>query len=156
MFVQNDIYGNLFDKASELLPGTTKLAANYIGSDLAGLVSKHGEEGLKNITVPGFVAVISAVSSGAASSRGAKDALAEVFAKGGKLEEVIKSYAQQSDEGALKAIAEKIVAANPSVAADFKSGKEVALQFLVGQGMKESKGSANPSQLREAIKQAIL
>ncbi len=156
MFVQQDAYANLFDKVSELVPSATKLAANYIGSDLAGLVSKYGEEGLKNITVSGFVAVITAASNGTVSSRGAKDAIAEVFTKGGKLEEVVQNYTQQSDVSALKAIAEKVVADNPTVAADFKSGKEAALQFLVGQGMKESKGSANPASLREALKQAIL
>lgn len=63
--------------------------------------------------------------------------------------------AEVGDATALPSIAKKVVEAHPTVVADFKAGKEAALQFLVGQGMKESKGSANPAQLREAIKQAI-
>jgi Asp-tRNA(Asn)/Glu-tRNA(Gln) amidotransferase B subunit len=43
----------------------------------------------------------------------------------------------------------KIIAAHPQSVADYKAGKAAALQFLVGQGMKESKGSANPVILRE-------
>jgi Asp-tRNA(Asn)/Glu-tRNA(Gln) amidotransferase B subunit len=52
----------------------------------------------------------------------------------------------------LAEIAAKVVESNPQVVADYKAGKEAAMQFLVGQGMKESRGAANPAQLREEIK----
>lgn len=59
--------------------------------------------------------------------------------------------ASVADASELDAIAKKVIDANPTVVADFKSGKEAAMQFLVGQGMKESKGSANPATLKEAL-----
>ena len=69
--------------------------------------------------------------------------------------EVSKKYLQQSDEGALAVIVEKVLRDNPTVAADYKAGKEAALQFLVGQGMKLSRGSANPGILAELVKKAL-
>lgn len=144
MFVQDDRFGTLFDA----VVGDKALAANYIGSDLTGLVAKSGDAGLSNITSAGLSAMLLAIQDNKLSSRGAKDALADVFANGGDLQETIKKYEQQSDEGALTAMAQKVLDANPSVAADYKAGKAAALQFLLGQGMKESKGSANPEALK--------
>ena len=62
---------------------------------------------------------------------------------------------QQNDEGALGQIIDKILSENAAVVAEYKAGKEQALQFLVGQGMKESRGSANPSKLKELIQANI-
>lgn len=151
MFVQDEGLAKLFDAVQ----GDKALAANYIGSDLAGLVAKNGDAGLLNITPEGLGAMLEALAAGKLSSRGAKDALAEVFSQGGNLVEAITKYEQQSDEGALKQIAEKVIEANPAVVADYRGGKTAVLQFLVGQGMKESRGSANPESLR-AIFTALL
>ena len=49
-----------------------------------------------------------------------------------------------SDEGALQAICERVLAAHPDQVASIRAGKKGILGFLVGQVMKESKGSANP------------
>lgn len=156
MFVANERFGSIFEKAAEVAPTQKKLLANYIGSDLAGLVAKEGEAGLSHINPQGLASLIEAVAKGAISSRGVKETLAEVFKNGGDIMEVSKKYAQQSDEGALSAIVEKVIAANPAVVADYKAGKEAALQFLVGQGMKESRGSANPTILAELVKKALI
>ncbi len=58
-------------------------------------------------------------------------------------------------DDALGGIVEKVVAANPNVVADYRGGKQSALQFLVGQGMKESQGSANPAVLAKLFKAAL-
>jgi aspartyl-tRNA(Asn)/glutamyl-tRNA(Gln) amidotransferase subunit B len=154
MFLSDERFGNLFEETAKLQPAAKKLIANYIGTDIAGL-AKTREEGLGHITPHGLGILILGVSEGSISSRGAKDAIAEVFSNGGDLAEVSKKYLQQSDEGALAAIAQKVIEANPAVAAEYKAGKEAAMQFLVGQGMKESKGSANPAALRTAIQKNL-
>ncbi|HVV39413.1 MAG TPA: Asp-tRNA(Asn)/Glu-tRNA(Gln) amidotransferase subunit GatB [Candidatus Paceibacterota bacterium] len=156
MFVSDLRYAGLFEGASRAAPEAKKLLSNYLGSDIVGLESKFGSEGLLNITVEGLSAIVAASMRGEISSRGVKESLAEVYEKGGDLVQVSKKYAQQSDAGALTEIAKKVIDANPSVAADYKAGKEAAMQFLVGQGMKESKGSANPAALREALQKALL
>jgi aspartyl-tRNA(Asn)/glutamyl-tRNA(Gln) amidotransferase subunit B len=155
MFVSNMQLGNLFDETLALVPAAAKVVANYIGSDVAGLISKLGEDGLHNITPAGLASVVTSLQKNELSSRGAKDAIIEVFTKGGNLEEIYKNYLQQSDEGAITAIAQKVIDANPTVAADYKGGKEASMQFLVGQGMKESKGSANPGVLKQKFTELL-
>jgi aspartyl-tRNA(Asn)/glutamyl-tRNA(Gln) amidotransferase subunit B len=59
---------------------------------------------------------------------------------------------QVSDEGALNAIVETVLQANPKSIEEFKAGKDKALNALVGQAMKASKGQANPGQLTALIK----
>jgi aspartyl-tRNA(Asn)/glutamyl-tRNA(Gln) amidotransferase subunit B len=155
MFVSNMQLGNLFDETLALVPAAANVVANYIGSDVAGLISKLGEDGLHNITPAGLASVVTSLQKNELSSRGAKDAIIEVFTKGGNLEEIYKNYLQQSDEGAITAIAQKVIDANPTVAADYKGGKEASMQFLVGQGMKESKGSANPGVLKQKFTELL-
>jgi aspartyl-tRNA(Asn)/glutamyl-tRNA(Gln) amidotransferase subunit B len=149
MFISDEKFRDLFERTAELQPGAKKLIANYIGSDIAGLVSKEGDAGLSHITPEGLAGLLVDFVGGKLSSRGVKDSITEVFMKGGDLEEVSKQYLQQSDSNVLKAAAQKVIDAYPQVVADYKGGKEAALQFLVGQGMKETKGSANPAVLRE-------
>jgi aspartyl-tRNA(Asn)/glutamyl-tRNA(Gln) amidotransferase subunit B len=63
---------------------------------------------------------------------------------------------QQSDESALKVIVDQVIEQNENVVAEYKAGKEASLQFLVGQGMKISKGSANPGLLAKLLKEKLL
>ncbi len=142
MFVEQQEAGWLFDTATKDLKAGDRaivLTANYVANDLAGKW---------NSIEPAALAVLMQfVVEGKVSSRGAKDALAEAV-KGGDLIMIAEKYLQQSDEGALKAVAQKVIEANPTVVADYKAGKAAALQYLLGQGMKESKGSANPESLK--------
>ena len=62
---------------------------------------------------------------------------------------------QENDETALRKIVEEIVEGNQGIVEHYKAGKENALQFLVGQGMKATKGAANPSMLASLFKEAI-
>ena len=62
-----------------------------------------------------------------------------------------KGLVQISDEGAIKEVVDKIIAANPQSVEDYKNGKDRALGFLVGQCMKEMKGKGNPQILNKLI-----
>jgi len=131
-----------------------RLASNYILSDLRGYSTDLNMPGsIENINPETFVMLMQMIKTSNVSSRGAKEILAEMYKSGGNPETIAKEkdLLQQSDEGALKTIAQKIIDANPKVVADYRAGKQAALQFLIGQGMKESKGSANPEALREEM-----
>ncbi|KKW35719.1 MAG: Aspartyl/glutamyl-tRNA(Asn/Gln) amidotransferase subunit B [Candidatus Adlerbacteria bacterium GW2011_GWA1_54_10] len=150
MFVRDSVYGDFFDEICKGLSSEgISLAANYIANDLAGQ-GKTADSG-------NFRKLITMVLEGRLSSRGAKDTLALMFADGRDPEVLAKEkgLVQQSDESALATIAQKVIAGYPDVAKDYKAGKEVALQFLIGKGMMESKGSANPQALREAIQKIL-
>jgi aspartyl-tRNA(Asn)/glutamyl-tRNA(Gln) amidotransferase subunit B len=156
LFVQDITLGTFFErvvlgKDADFI----KLSANYITSDLMSLM-RSGVEG-KVPEAEEFRALMDMVLSGKLSSRGAKDTLAVMYAEGGNPEEIAKSRGlmQESDEGKLKEIVEKVIFANPAAVAEYRSGKEASLQFLIGQGMKEAKGSANPQVLKELFFAAL-
>ncbi|MDF2876314.1 MAG: gatB, partial [Sporomusa sp.] len=58
-------------------------------------------------------------------------------------------------EGAIVAIVDGVIAANPQSVTDFKAGKEKAIGFLVGQVMKQSKGRANPELVNKLLKDRL-
>lgn len=66
-----------------------------------------------------------------------------------------KGLSMVSDEGVLKATIERIIAENPASVNDYKSGKEKALGFLVGQTMKEMKGKADPGAINKILKELL-
>ncbi len=83
--------------------------------------------------------------------RAAYDLFPELFAQGGEPLALAKAKGvlQISDAGAIEAMAEEIVAANPAQAEQFRGGQEKLLSFFVGQLMKRSKGAANPQLANE-------
>jgi aspartyl-tRNA(Asn)/glutamyl-tRNA(Gln) amidotransferase subunit B len=62
-----------------------------------------------------------------------------------------KGLKQVSDTGAIEAFCDEVITANPNSVADYKAGKEAALNFLKGQVMKLSKGKANPAVAGEIL-----
>ena len=60
-----------------------------------------------------------------------------------------------NDEGALRTLAEEVIAKNPKAVEDFKGGKEKALGALVGQIMKAMKGKANPGMVNELLREML-
>jgi aspartyl-tRNA(Asn)/glutamyl-tRNA(Gln) amidotransferase subunit B len=59
---------------------------------------------------------------------------------------------QMNDSGALEAIVDTVIAANAKNVAEFKAGNDKALNALVGQIMKASKGKANPQQVNDLLR----
>ena len=130
------------------------LASNYITSDLAGLMKNNPDVPVhKNILVKDFAVLMQMAGEKKISSRGAKDILTEMFLSGGEPEKIAteKNLLQKSNESELLQIVQKIITDNPKVVEDYKAGKVASLQFLVGQGMKASKGSANPEVLKKIL-----
>ena len=104
-----------------------------------------------------FAKLVGLAGKGEISSRGAKDVLKIMFKEGGDPEEIIKEkgLTQTSDDSFIKNIVEEVVKNNPTAIEEYKNGKENALQFLAGQGMKLSKGKANPSVLKKILKEKL-
>lgn len=138
-----------FDLGLETAKNYLQAAANYLTSDLLGLVADT-----EDYTLPpaeAYSDLIKMVVDHEVSSRAAKDILALMIKEGGEPRKIAKdkNLFQVHDEGAILAIVDKIISANPSVFEEFKGGKEKSLMFLIGQAMKESQGSANPEILKK-------
>jgi aspartyl-tRNA(Asn)/glutamyl-tRNA(Gln) amidotransferase subunit B len=133
-----------------------KLASNYVTSDLLSLMKAEGK-GFGQIVPDTFVGLIRMVKAGEVSSRGAKDTLAIMYKEGGIAKLVAEKHGliQKSDAGAIELIVKEVIAANAAVVEEYKGGKAASLQFLIGQGMKASKGSANPTVLAELFKKHL-
>lgn len=133
-----------------------RLLGNYLTTDLLPKIP-DGNMLITALNPQRFVELLRMVQNGSITSRVAKDLIAEVVIEGQDPEKIIaeRGLAQNSSDDALKAIVDQVLSENPSVVGDFKTGKEAALQFLVGQGMRISKGSANPKVLAELLRKGI-
>ncbi|MCX6758024.1 MAG: Asp-tRNA(Asn)/Glu-tRNA(Gln) amidotransferase subunit GatB [Candidatus Nomurabacteria bacterium] len=128
-----------------------KVASNYITTDFIGLRKNNPE--IKKPSAFNFAELITLIFENKISSRAGKDILAMmVIEDAGPLKIATeKDLLQKNDTGALTEIAQKIITGNEKVVADYKGGKEVALMSLVGQIMKETKGSANPQVAKQLL-----
>jgi aspartyl-tRNA(Asn)/glutamyl-tRNA(Gln) amidotransferase subunit B len=148
-YISNPSLFDLFERASFLVnKEELQLLSNYIVTDIASL----GNAGLK-VTSESLAAVVKMIVSGELSSRGAKDTIQILAEEGGDPKTIAESrdMIQKSDESELVDVVKKILVDNSKVVEEYRSGKTSALQFLVGQGMKETKGAANPNILKELI-----
>ena len=162
IFVQDISAGKFFESVvsyfADKLKEIISLASNYITSDIAGLLkeSKKTFSDMK-INPEMFAKLIAMADKEEISSRATKDVLKIMFEEGGDPEKIVKEkgLAQTSDDSFIKNIVEDVVKNNPAVVEEYKNGKENALQFLVGQGMKLSKGKANPAVLQKMLKEKL-
>jgi aspartyl-tRNA(Asn)/glutamyl-tRNA(Gln) amidotransferase subunit B len=87
----------------------------------------------------------------------AKSVLEEMFQTGKTADEIIKErgLSQISDTQELEKIIAGVINSNIQPVADYRSGKETALKFLVGQVMKATRGRANPQLVNEVLKRKL-
>jgi aspartyl-tRNA(Asn)/glutamyl-tRNA(Gln) amidotransferase subunit B len=150
--------------SSELFEETVALgapadkAANWVTQDVAGLVNKRGGDTAgSKITARHLADLIGLLEADTISGQGAKQALEEVADTGDEIAVIVerRGLTQVSDTGALGAIADEVIAENEDAVAQFTSGKEGVIGFLVGQVMKKSKGSANPKLAQELLRERL-
>lgn len=148
--------GAFFDAVHQALNEDTQrtlLAANYLISDVGGWYAKSEKAEYEGLRPEAFAELIVLASSGDLSSRGTKDVLALLLSEGGSPKAIAETHGlmQVSDDGALGAFVDAVIAEQEAAVAEFKAGKESALQYLVGMAMKASKGSGNPTRLKELL-----
>lgn len=156
-YITDQELGSWFEKVSTILNDKDKIktASNYITSDYLGLKKTNLE--IKLPDDKNFAELINMISSGKISSRVAKDILAMIVIEDNSPIAIAeaKDLLQKNDEGSLKEIVQKIIDNNPSIAETYRGGKENAIMSLVGQVMKETKGSANPELVLKLLKELL-
>ncbi|MBM7621967.1 aspartyl-tRNA(Asn)/glutamyl-tRNA(Gln) amidotransferase subunit B [Bacillus tianshenii] len=135
-----------------------KLASNWLMGEVSAYLNSEGKE-LEDValTPAGLAGMIKLLEKGTISSKIAKKVFKELIEKGGDAEQIVKDQGlvQISDEGTLRKIVGETLDANPQSIEDFKSGKERAIGFLVGQIMKATKGQANPPMVNKLLLEEI-
>ncbi len=136
-----------------------KQAANWIMGDLSARLNR---EDLDIDAAPvnpeqlgGLIARIADQTISNAIGKKVFDALWQ--GQGKSADEIIEAQGlkQITDTGAIEALVDEVIAANPGNVAEFKAGKEKALNALVGQIMKAAKGKANPQQVNDLLRQKL-
>ena len=152
--------------AVALFEGTVALgakpaaAANWITQDLAGLRNEAvAADAAGEPTVgPRHIAdLVALVADGTLSGAGAKRALEEAFQTGKTIGAIVEARGlrQVSDAGELGTVVDRVIAENEEAAEKFRAGNESVMGFLVGQMMKASGGSANPTLAQELLRERL-
>lgn len=135
-----------------------KAVANWLMGDVAKHLNTSGLE-IKDCPVSPekLAGLLKLLDKGTISGKIAKTVFEEMWSSGKEAETVVKEkgLVQISDEGAIVAIVDTVIAANPKSIEDYKAGKEKALGFLVGQIMKQTKGRANPEMVNKLLKERM-
>jgi aspartyl-tRNA(Asn)/glutamyl-tRNA(Gln) amidotransferase subunit B len=142
-----------------LPPGQAKLAANWINGDVAAAVNAAaGSIATCPVDAARLAGLLVRVADGTINQKAAKEVFAALWSgEGATADAVIESRGlrQISDAGALVAIVEAVLAANPKSVEEFRAGKEKAFNALVGQVMKQSRGKANPQQVNDILREKL-
>ncbi len=143
-------------KAGKTLKVDAKLAANWIMGDLASHLNQSGLEIAQSKVSAGQLAgVIARVVDGTISNKIAREVFGAIWAGEFDAADAVidaRGLKQIQDTGLIEGFVNEVIAANPKMVEEFKSGKEKAMNALVGQVMKKSQGKANPQQVSDLIK----
>ena len=146
-----------------------KLASNWVMGEISRRLNTS-DSGFDHIPVSAtqLGAVILRIHDNTISNNAAKDVFDALWSdaatsstdKADSLQQVdavidAKGLKQMNDSGALEAIIDEVLAANPDNVAQYRAGKDKAFNALVGQAMKASKGKANPAQVNEMLKKKL-
>ena len=159
---------------AELITGTKKMAdlfeatcaicnkpkkvSNWLMVETMRLLNENGQEPADIKFSPENLAkLIELADAGTINSSVAKEVFERVFAEDVDPEKYVEDHGLKTvnDEGALRTLAEEVIAKNPKAVEDFKGGKEKALGALVGQIMKAMKGKANPGMVNELLREML-
>ena len=124
-----------------------KIASNLLLGDISAYLNKN-EKAITNTTLTKerMVELVNKISDNTLTSKNLKDILDKVLEEDKSISEIIKESGIENitDDTALREIIKKIVSENSESVTDYKNGHDRAIKFLMGQVMKETKGSANP------------
>ena len=136
-----------------------KQAANWIMGDLSARLNREGLDidaaPVSSEQLGGLIARIADQTISNAIGKKVFDALWQ--GQGKNADEIIEAQGlkQITDTGAIETLVDEVIAANPGNVAEYKAGKEKALNALVGQIMKAAKGKANPQQVNDLLRKKL-
>ena len=139
-------------------PGKAKTVSNWLLGDFSRLLHATNTE-IENVKMsPKHLAeMLGLVDNGTISGPAAKAVFEEMFRTGKRAGEIIaeKKLSQISNADEIREVVKQVMANNSGAVADYTSGKQQALTFIIGQVMKAIRGRANPDVVREIIIQEL-
>ena len=151
-----------FDQTVAALSDATNAreAANWITGDLFAQINKdpaHPDLEDQPIQPKHIAELVGLIVGGDISRSQARTVFESMYESGDDPATIVKAkgLTQISGADALTPIIEQVISDNPDAVNDYRSGKEAALKYLVGQVMRHSRGQANPAQASELLVAAL-
>ena len=148
---------DIFEEAISL-GAAPKKVSNWLMVETMRLMKEAGMDADEiSFSAKNLAAIIKMVDEKVINGTVAKEVFEKVFADDIDPVKYVEENGLKTvnDEGALTKTIEEIVAANPKSVEDYKSGKEKAIGFLVGQTMKAMKGKADPGEVNRILKEIL-
>jgi aspartyl-tRNA(Asn)/glutamyl-tRNA(Gln) amidotransferase subunit B len=145
-------------EAAAAASGNAKAASNWVMGELLRTMKERDVDAARVPLTPDALAgLIRLVDKGTISSTVAKDVFAKMYESGRSADAIVEAdgLAQTSDEGALLAIVQAVLAQNPDAIGQVRAGRNNAFGFLVGQAMKASRGKGNPKVINELLRREL-
>jgi aspartyl-tRNA(Asn)/glutamyl-tRNA(Gln) amidotransferase subunit B len=157
LLVSDIAYANYYEQALKA-HNNPKMIANWVMGEVLRVVNDRNcgiyEAGISPESVAELVALI---ESGKISGKQGKDVFQMAVESGKSPAAIVKEQGmeQVSDTGALEAIVQQVIDANPAETARYKAGETKLQGFFVGQIMKASQGKANPKLVNDILKKLL-
>jgi aspartyl-tRNA(Asn)/glutamyl-tRNA(Gln) amidotransferase subunit B len=146
-----------FFEEAATLHGQPARVANFVQSEVLRDVTTHGLSATIPVT-PGQVAgLLRLVDAGTISGKQAKEVYAKIVGSDRAPGDVVAELGMQqvSDTGAIEDVCRRVIEQNAKQAEQLRAGKTALLGFFVGQVMKETKGSANPTLVNDVLRRLL-
>ncbi|MAZ77416.1 MAG: Asp-tRNA(Asn)/Glu-tRNA(Gln) amidotransferase GatCAB subunit B [Legionellaceae bacterium] len=135
-----------------------KLAANWISSELLGLLNKESLSITQSpISADQLAGLLTRIHDNTISGKIAKDVFLAMFEGEGSADDIIekKGLKQITDTAAIEKIIDDVIANSPTQLEQYRSGKDKLFGYFVGQTMKATQGKANPAQVNAMLKKKL-
>lgn len=138
--------------------GAPKTVANWVLNDLFRLMNERGQriEAIR-VSPAALIELLAMVERGDINQTSAREVLAEMVATGRAPAEIVaaRGLSQISDEAALAAIIDQVLADNPEPVATYLGGKDGLMSWFVGQVMRATRGQANPARVNQLLQERL-
>ena len=151
------------DVVAEIGESHAKTAANWVMGELLGALNKDDQDIIDSpISAKQLAGLLKRINDDTLSGKMAKQVFGALYEReGGDTDDAAdkiikdKGLKQETDTGAIKAMVEDVIANNTAMVEEYRGGKQKAFNGLVGQVMKASRGSANPQQVNQILKELL-
>jgi len=139
-------------------PDRARTTANWVTGEVFALMRERGL-GIDEVNIgpPQLRELIDLVSAETINTRTAKEVLVAVHETGDDPSGIVneRGLAQVSDVARLRAVAEAVIAENPNAVADYRKGRREAIGYLLGQVMRQMRGTANHAVARQLLEEVL-
>jgi aspartyl-tRNA(Asn)/glutamyl-tRNA(Gln) amidotransferase subunit B len=148
---------NYYEECVHLFP-EPKTVSNWMMGDLLKELKRDEREIDQCPVTPKHLSeMLDMIKKGTISGKIAKDVFGEMYKTGDRPEKIVKEkgWVQILDGGEIEGVIDRIIAANPKLVEDYRSGKEKLFGYFVGEVMKATKGKANPKLLNDLLRKKL-